>query len=459
MESISYIQQLLADSKFVEAQRAAELILNQTKGSETTELLELYLNSLKSQSRPLPHEFVFLLIDRLLPEKPDGANEWLLQIEKEIHKDKQRLVLIKIRISELKGKTEELYQLISEYQILRYEAHVPNIPVVIQTLSKKYFPNDFHLQLQSLALDLLRMDLVSSEKLIKDLILSCFERSSPKGTNLKLNLLHEVLQSTPVPLHLELYKNFCFFMANGHVAPKDYKKIIELIIYTEDFKFQALLLNLLVTEKLDDVAIDYAREIRKNKDYNYVYLDKYLPHLKTLFFQKPEIKAKNTPPLINDIELKVERTISEPFYEEILADVSEDEMLLAHLLKHQNFSTVELLEIATSFMHSEYYLAALEASDLAFYSTEVAELKLKACYLKVTCLLKTGDHRAALDLSLTALNLSVTQNDILSFLYSQAEAHLKLKEYKQAKNVLKKIILIDASYRMTKERLERLNAI
>ena len=77
----------------------------------------------------------------------------------------------------------------------------------------------------------------------------------------------------------------------------------------------------------------------------------------------------------------------------------------------------------------------------------------------MTCLLKTGDCRAALDVSLEALNFSITQNDILSFLYSQAEAHLRLKEYRAAKNVLKRILAIDASYRMAKERLERLNAI
>lgn len=459
MESISNIQQLMAESKFVEAQKAAELILNQSKGSETTELLELYFDSLKSQSKPLPRELVFQLIEKLLPEKTDDANEWLMQIDKEVFSDKQRMILIKIRIAELKGKTEELYHLISEYQILRYEAHEPNIPLIIQSLSKKYFPNDFHLQLQLLALDLLRMDLGTSEKLIKDLILSCFEKSSAKGTKLKLNLLYEVLQSVPALQHLELYKNFCLFISNGHIDKKDYKKIIEMIIYMEDFKFQALVLNLLVSENLDDVAIDYAQDIRKNKDYNYVYLDKYLPHLKTFFFQKPEIKIKESLPLINETDLKTDKPIIHQFYEEILAEVSEEEILLAHLLKHQNFSTIELLEIAISFMQSEFYLAAYKASDLAFASTDVAELKLKACYLKVTCLLKTGDYRAALDLSLTALNLSITQNDILSFLYSQAEAHLKLKEYKHAKNVLKKILSIDASYRMTKERLERLNAI
>ena len=118
-----------------------------------------------------------------------------------------------------------------------------------------------------------------------------------------------------------------------------------------------------------------------------------------------------------------------------------------------------MLDISVSFIQSEFYLAALQASELAFNSTEDADLKLRACYMKVVCLLKTGDYRAALDSSLDALNFSVTQNDILSFLYSQAEAHLRLKEFNLAKNVLKKILSIDSNYRLAKERLERLNAI
>jgi hypothetical protein len=458
VDNISKIQQLLAESKFVEAQKEAESVIYQSKSSVSKELLEMYFESLKAQSRPLPPDQIFLLIDKLLPSNPDEAHVWLSNISKDKFKDKQRILLIEIRIAELKGKTEELYNLISQFQILRYESRTPNIPVIIQDLSKKYFPHDFHIQLQRFALELMRMDLVVCELSIKELILSCFERSSPKGTKEKLNSLYEVLRSSESIQHLELYKNFCFFMSNGLTEKKDYKKIIELIIYFEDFKFQALILNLMVREKLDEVAKDYAQDIRQNKDYNYVYLDKFLPHLKSFFFKRSETKVKPLPKM-EEMDLKVGKSPSYPFYDEILSDISEEEILLAHLLKHQSFNTTDLLEIAVSFMQSEYYLAALKASELAFASTEVPELRLRASYLKVTCLLKTGDCRAALDVSLEALNFSITQNDILSFLYSQAEAHLRLKEYKAAKNVLKKILAIDASYRMAKERLERLNAI
>ena len=118
VERISKIQQLLAESKFVEAQNEAEIILSESRSSESIELLELYFFSLKSQSRPLPSELVFALIDKLLPTRPDEAQEWLRSINQDQTLSKQRTVLTQIRISEIKGKTEELYQCISQYQIL-----------------------------------------------------------------------------------------------------------------------------------------------------------------------------------------------------------------------------------------------------------------------------------------------------------------------------------------------------
>jgi hypothetical protein len=459
VESISKIQQLLAESKFVEAQKMAEILLYQSKGSETQELLEFYFESLQAQSRPLPSELIFLLVDKLLPMHTDEAQKWLGNISKDKFINSQRTIIIEIKIAEIKGKTEELYNLISQYQILRFESHTPNIPSEVLDLIKKYFPNDFHLQLQKLAIELMRMDLVNSEISIKKLILSCFEKSSPKGTKLKINLIHEILTSSSGLQFLELYKNFCFFMASERLDKKDYKKLIELVIYMEDFKFQVLILNLLVRENLKDEAVVYAQEIRKNREYNYVYLDKYFPQLKQCFFQRPELTRITALPLIKEEDLKVGKIVLSPLFDEILSEVSEEEILLAHLLKYQNFSTSDLLEIAVSFVQSEFYMAALKASDLAYDSTDNNNLRLQACYLKVTCLLKTADYRAALDISLNALNYSVTQNDILSFLYSQAEAHLKLQEYISAKRVLERIIDIDASYRQVKERLEWLNAI
>ena len=458
VESISILRQLLAESKFVEAQKETEFILNQSNGSESAELYEIYFESLKSQSKPIPEEMLLSFIEKLIPQKTDDAQRWLENISKPTSKNFQQYLLIKIRIADLKGRTEELYNLISQYQVLRFESRTPSLPSFVQNLVTKYFPHDFHIQLQRLALDMMRMDLVASESLIKQLILSCYEKSSPRGTKEKLNALYEILSASEKVYHLEVYKNFCQIMSQGISDKKEYKKVVEFIIYVEDFRFQALILNFLVNERLPEVAQDYSLSVKNNSDYSYVYFDKYFPHLKTFFFQKAKSKEVKVAPQ-ESIDLKVGKSYPTPIIDEMMAEVSEEEVLLSHMIKHQSYSTDELLDVAVSFVQSEFYYAALKASEMALDKTTDNNLKLKAYYLKVTSLLKTGDYRSALDSSLIALSLSTTENDVLSFMYSQAEAHLRLKEYPSAKKVLKKIISIDSEYRLAKERLDRLNAI
>lgn len=458
VESISILRQLLAESKFVEVQKESEFILNQSVGSESAELFEIYFESLKAQSKPIPEDMLFSFIEKLIPQKTDEAQRWLENIRKPSSKNSQQYLLIKIRIADLKGRTEELYNLISQYQVMRFESRTPSLPKFVQDLVSKYFPHEFHIQLQRLALDMMRMDLGASESLIKQLILSCFEKSSPRGTKEKLSALYEILAASEKVYHLEVYKNFCQIMSQGISEKKEYKKVVEFIIYVEDFRFQALILNFLVNEGLLEVAKDYALSVRNNPDYSYVYFDKYFPHLKSFFFQKPKAK-KVEEPVNESIDLKVVKSNPTPIIDEMMAEVSEEEVLLSHMLKHQSYSTPELLDVAVSFVQSEFYYAALKASEMALVNTLDNNLKLKAYYLKVTSLLKTGDYRSALDSSLIALSLSATQNDVLSFMYSQAEAHLRLKEFASAKKVLKKIISIDSEYRLAKERLDRLNAI
>lgn len=66
------------------------------------------------------------------------------------------------------------------------------------------------------------------------------------------------------------------------------------------------------------------------------------------------------------------------------------------------------------------------------------------------------DFRGALDLSLQALERSHKQEDVLSIMYSQAEAYLRLGHKNYARQTLKRILSIDENYRLTKQRLEKL---
>jgi hypothetical protein len=456
VDSISKIQQLMAESRFVEAQKTCELEFLQNN-SEQAELLELYFEALLTQSKPLPNEMVLTLVEKILQQDPDKAERWLNELK--IPHDSLRIIHIKISLAEKKGRTEHLYRLISDYQILRFQTKTPIVSESIIQLTNKYYKNDFHLQLQRLALDLMRMDLVQAENKLKGLILSCFERSSSRGTKEKLESLLEVLKTAESSFYLEVYKTFCILLTGGITEKKDYKKVIELVIYIDDFRLQTLLLDFLWGQDLKDVAEEYSGIIRKNKDYTFVYFDKYFPHLKSYFFKKPEKPLPEKVALLSEEDLQVAKFSPVPMEVFEPATINEEEVLLSHVLRHQSFSTSELLDIAVSFLQSEFFHAGLKASELATEASLDSEERLKSSYLKVFCLLKLGDYRAALDCSLEALKTASTQNDILSFLYAQAEAHIQLKDNRAAKSILKKIITIDEGYRLAKERLDKLNAI
>ena len=456
VDSISKIQQLLAESRFVEAQKTCELEFLQ-KNSEQPELLELYFESLLAQSKPLPQELLLTLIEKILTQDPDRAERWLIEFKGSHHN--LRIIQIKIAVAEKKGRTENLYRLISDYQVLRFETKSPVISENVIELSNKYYKNDFHLQLQRLALDLLRMDLAHAENELKGLILSCFERSSSRGTKEKLDSLLEVLKTAESLFHLEVYKTFCHFLAYGLSEKKDFKKLIELVIYFDDFRLQVLLLDFMWRQDLKDVAEEYSYIIRKNKEYTYVYFDKYFPHLKFFFFKKQQKTTSEQGSLLTSEDLKLTKFSPVAPEAQEPAAILEEEVLLAHVLRLQAFSTCELLDIAVSFLQSEFFHAGIKAAELASLAAQNDEERLKSSYLKVFCLLKLGDYRAALDCSLEALKNATTENDVLSFLYAQAEAHTHLKDFKAAKTILKKIVAIDAGYRLARERLDKLNAI
>ncbi len=460
METILSIRQMLAESKFFEAQMAAELLLMTADPLLRQEVLPLYLESLIEQSKHPKATWVLEACELMVEKDQEVTSRWLSELSsKEISFHYRRVLALKVQMAHKKGKTDELYRLISDYQIFLYEKRIPAAPEFISRMISTYFKKDFHLKLQQLALNLMLKDLPSMEEMVKDLLLACVEKSSPKGTTEKLQAIHDVLSASEGMGFLEVYKNFCSLSLRGIEDKKDYKKLAEIVIFTDDFKIQALVLNLLDKLGLKEVAQDYALDVHQHADYDFVYFDKYFHHLKSYFFQKPLPMASNKeimPPIDLNLEGTPKRNFSVDF---IQPDIIEEESQFLHILKHQSYSAQDLNEIAVSFLQSQMPRVARKASEMAMDIATDDKEYLKGCYLKLTSVLQLGDYRDALDLSLRALNRAQTQDDILSFLYGQAEAYLKLKNFKEAKSVLKKITAIDAQYRFARERLEKLNEI
>ena len=143
--------------------------------------------------------------------------------------------------------------------------------------------------------------------------------------------------------------------------------------------------------------------------------------------------------------------------EQLLPILEEASQIL--LQEYQNYSADQLCDLAVSFLQSEMPKVALRASELAIKEATDDKSFLKGSYLKLTCLLQLQDLRAALDTCLEALSKASSRDDILSFLYGQAEIYIRLNQKKQAKGILSKILIIDSKYRLAQERFDKLNEI
>lgn len=457
MEAIVQIRQMMAEQKFLEAQKLIEVQLKLNSDSRH-ELLKLYFESLQNQHKNFAQDLAIELAELEVQDKHfDFALELINLISSE--KFFIRILKIKIQTAQDKGQMEELYAHISEFLLRQFEKQVPVVPQWITDLTEKYFKDDFKLKLKRLALSLLLNDVSSAEELTKQLIISTVERSSPKGIESKLLSIGEILKSGHNKAHLEIYQNFCLISANGISEKADYKRLVEMTIFFDQFKFQVLLLDLLQKLNLGSEVETYATVVRENPEYNFVYLDKFFPHLKSLFVQSKKVTEKPKEEIPTpDLQLTEKyKPVIVAFEEE--PEHVDDEQRFMSLLKYQTYSTKELCDLSVSFLQSEMPSVALKASEMALAASADDHEILKASYLKLTSQLKLNDFRAAVDTCFVALTKATTRDDILSFMYGQAEAYIRLNQRKQAKAVLFKIVSIDAKYRLAKERLDQLNEI
>jgi hypothetical protein len=457
LDSIGQIRQMMAEHKFFEAQKKIELEL-QLNPETRHELLLLYFDVLISQHKIYPLELTIELAEK---EAEKRNFDFALSLISEMKSEKHRLRVIKLKISALedKGLLDELYSLVSDFLLRQFEKQVPVVPVWIETIIEKYFKQDFHLKLKKLALALLQNDLDKSEEFVKQLITNTVEKSSPKGISEKLLAVGEVLKSGHNKSQLEIYQNFCFIAVEGINDKSDYKRLVEMVIFFDDFKFKVLLLSLMHNLGLEEGAKQYANSVRASKDYSFIYFDKFFPHLKGHFVQ-PSARNDKIEEKIPSPDLRLtERYVSNVHTEEDISEQNEDELKFFHLLKYQSYTHGQFCDLAVSFLQSEMPRVALRASELALKTAANDYEILKASYMKLTCELKLQDYRAAVDTCFIALTNAVSKDDILSFMYGQAEAYMRLNQKNSAKAVLSKIISIDAKYRLAKERLEELNEL
>lgn len=452
MEFIVQLRQMMADQNFFEVQKLVEAQLL-IQSNDRLELLQLLYEALRAQHKKLNIE---ILLELCSLESKHKNHDHVLQLLCEVDSSRYYIQTqtLKIIAAEEKGLMESLQYLISELFIRQFQQQVPAIPDYIIEISEKYFKTDFNLKLKYLALVLMTGDKPRAEKLVTELLVGTFEKSSPKGIPEKLKSIIEIISPFSKNHVLNIFQNLCVLSVNGIQEKADYKRVIEMILFFENFKLQVLTLDLIDKLQLKEEAALYAQCLRQNKDYSFVYFDKYFPHLKKYFFERSKVKIdipeKRTAPDLT-LEDKYQAGDISPMMD---FEQHEQEQFVIQALKYQNYNCDQYCDLAVSFLQSEMVNAALKASEMATSLSDTDSGYLKSSYLKLHSLLLLKDFRAAVDTSMQALARATGTDDILSFLYGQAEALMRLDEKQQAKKILKKIISIDPGYRLAKERLE-----
>lgn len=460
MESMTKIRQMMAEQKFFEAQKLIEAQLT-IQSEARFELLRLYTESLTAQQKELPATIKIELAEYELQNRGYDLVLDLLNTVPAAERRREFIKIKKMLVTALdqKGRINQVHQQLSELLIYQFEHQNPHIPSWVVNTIDKYFKQDFGLKLKELALTVLVKDWGRAELLTKELIYSCVEKSSPKQIKTKYMAIGDILRSEELAGSLQILRSFCYLSAQGIQEKGDYKKIIEMVIYFDEFRLQALLLNLLYCLGLEEMTKIYAAVVRTHTEYSFVYFDKYFPQLKKYFIKTSSTitsKEMNPPSLIGHEDKLQSRQAVDIVRPEIEVGEDLEEHQFFHLFKYQDYSSGQLCDLAVSFLQLEMPRVALKAADQAITKASDAEQFLKGCYLKLTSLLQLKDYRAALDTCLMALNKATSKNDILSFLYGQAEVLIRLNKLTEARQILTQILAIDSQYRMAKERLDKL---
>ncbi len=445
----------MAEENFSGAELASEASLISALPSHRSELIQIYLESLLNQKKTLPDQLVMEVINLIWDKNPEEAILFFDGASEELKRSQDsRILFFRMKLAEKRGNIQELHDLISNFHLRIYERNVPYVPAFVSQLIQKYFRTDFQLRLQGLALAMLRKDLVGAEDQARELILETFEKSTPKIMRDKLSLMFNVLHTQVEKGPLEIFQNLLGIYLRGFEEKKDYKRLAEIVIYFDDFRFNVMVMQILFRHEYWDMCTDYSRELVAHKNYDFVYIAKHFPDLKKYFVTMTQAVPRTTswesPDLTLD-EDPVPMSLSQASSER-----SEDEQLLIQLVKGQDFSDAALLELCVSFLQSELPRVSIASGLIVHERAKDQKIKLKAAYLVLTALLQSGDYRKAVDLALESMKLVSTTDDLLSFLYCEAEAYLRMEMNSEAKQVLKKILSIDSGYRMARERLEKL---
>lgn len=458
LEELSQYRQMMAEEKYFEVQKLIEASLS-IQNRPSLEILKLYYRALFQQKKEPPKDLLLALVEEEIKQNNfDESMIFMSSLEK--YKDCEQVTKLKLILAQKMGRIHELYEMASNYLIRQIDEKIPIIPEWMNSLIDEYFKKDFNILLKKLAICLMCSDHKESEKLSIRIISLIFENTSYKDKKAKLFQLGKIFNFISNKGPLEIYQNFCLISYKGIQEKKDYKKIIEMVIYFNEVPMQAALISLMDELGLKSDAKEYFQFLSETKKIEQVYFHKYYARLvEGLQRNKQELSQPSEASVVKIVEVSSEKRVKKEkiFFNE---DQSfEEEEIPIDYLNHQNLDVIQFCDLAVGHFQSDLPRQALRIVELGLDKAQSDEDILRLMYLKVTGQIITRDYRGAIDSCLIALSRAKSKQDILSFLYCEAEAYLRVGDLKRAKSILLKIHSIEPTFRMTKDRLEKLNEI
>ena len=453
VEQIEKIRLMMAEQRYIEAQQLVEQTMLMHKSDQ---LLGLYIEIHLLQGSHLPYSETVRFIKSIQEQDPHRSLDLLFKLNIQTVEVK----LLEINLYARLGALDELYKSISSFYLYLYERKIPRLFNEVHVLRRKYFTNDFKLELQEIALEADRGWTDDLEKRINKAIQECFQSYNIKNRQEKIQQLHQVIEALPFNNASRIIASMLKLYLEGTKESRDYKKLIELVLYFEDIAMKAIVLNLLDKLNLEEAAAVYANSFRLNEDYNFVHFEKYYPHLKKYFVTAKKETSQDLSPMLN-IDLTLHERREDDLEEGSIQELDEtnSDLDILENLKHLEYDITGWLNLSVGFLQSDFPKSALFCAQRVREFSSSDEEFLKGCYLATHALMKSQDYRLALDYCYEAIERSSLETDMLSFSYLEAELLIQLGEKLAAKIVISQIQKIDADYRLSAKMQKRLDEI
>ncbi len=456
VDLISSIRQMMAENKFIEAEKIAEINLKQQSSQQRNELIKVYLETLNLQNKTIPENLVLELLESDFTEYPS----WEKHLEKKLNSHTLKKSIIKMKYLDSKGDLFLLLGEIKKIKQILIENNKPILNEYITGLQEKYFKDDFELKIFDLVLTFLQGNLEKVEIQILNLFSYLNTKKDIKDVEKKFNLLGSIIEAQEEKKQIEIFQSYCFLRSKGIQEKKDFKKIIEILLLAQNQEMRLHVLKLLDHLSLIEIAKDYANYLRDTTRIKVVSVLKYDASLKKYFInEKINSREEIEKDTVNGDLSVIKESTSElkNMDDHSEQTITEEESVIVKSLKHQDLNNEGLVNLGIGFLQSEFFYAAKECGMLVLKNAQNEKDRLNAFTLLTESLFRLKDYRMVLNYGIEGLALAQKEEEILALLYLISESYFFLNKRDEAKISFNKIKSIRANYRNTLGRLQEMN--